>query len=463
MKQKTLHFVLTRVFNTPLMIHPQKLQMIENVLRSRMPAGVFFDSEDDPSPDEVETGGPSGERVDNMTNVAVIPVYGSLVQRNVNISDCFTSYTSLERQLNAALEDPAVQGILFDVDSCGGEANGCFELVDRIYEARKEKTIMGLGNEQAFSGGYAILSACEKVWIPKTGNVGSIGVIMTHFDYSKMADKEGVAITHIIAGKKKADGSPYRPLSPAALKDFQTEVDQLYDVFVNSCARNRGLATKAVRSTEAGTFMGRAALNAGLVDDVISLADLPAKITEAIMKKQTAGASASANRSRQRVEGESPAAGDDTQTAGDAADDSEGSDAEDTTRQNPPATDDTAAGAAGARPTEEDDDDEEEEDSPPAKKKAAAAASTDPVKVARETAAEITRMCVTMGKPALAAQLIEKGMTVNAAKAHLFDVLAGSESTQINAVDTATTEVSEGRTLMVGAMRKINDERNKAR
>lgn len=447
MKKKTLHFVLTRVFNTPLMIHPQKLQVIESVLRSRMPANVFFDNDDDePAPEEIDTGSHSADSVEGMTNVAVIPVYGSLVQRNVNISDCFTSYVDLERQLKQAVDSPQVEAILLDIDSCGGEANGCFELVDRIFEAREVKPVYALVNEQAFSGGYAIASAANKIWAPKTGNVGSIGVIMTHFDYSKMAEEDGVAITHIIAGKKKADGSPYKPLSPSALKDFQSEVDKLYDVFVNAVARNRGLSTQAVRGTEAGTYMGRSALKAGLVDEVISLADLPAKLTEAIMKKTTvAGASATATPNKPAAAGEAPAPGEDLNTGPD--DESEDEDE-----------------GAEVEVTADDDEEEEEEDpTPPGKKKKVAASQAkDQVNAAREAAAEITRMCTVMGQPALAAKFISKGLSVGQAKIELFDMAAKGEAVIINAV-AAEAEANEGTPLLVNAMKKLNEDRSKAR
>lgn len=442
---KALHFIMTRVFNTPLLIHQQKLETILSVLQPRLPTMIMEDEDyGEREPVKVEVGGRSGEELGLIGGqVAIIPVYGSLVQRTSGgLADSgLRSYTSIERDLNEALNDPTVGAILFDVDSCGGEANGCFELADRIFEARQSKPIFGLANEQAFSGGYAILSACETIWAPKTGNVGSIGVVCTHFDYSQMAKKEGVAVTHIYAGKKKVDGSPYKPLSSTALKDFQAEIDQLYDVFTTTVARNRGVDVARVRATEAGTFMGKSAVDAGLVDEIISLADLPAKLQEAIMKREAkrAGASATAGTT---TEEQRPTATTETPAPAPAA-------------NFPPADEDKDEEKEVASDGDETDDGEEEDDAPQAAAPAAAAT------IDRTVAAEITKMCAAVNQPTLAAEFIEKGLTVAQAKAALFDRMASGESPTISAVNPLRSGDSEAETLLVAAMRAQNDKGKK--
>jgi ClpP class serine protease len=74
----------------------------------------------------------------------------------------------------------------------GGEVSGCFDLVDAIYAIRGKKPIWGILNEYAYSAGYAIASACDYVTVPRTGGVGSIGVITMHVDMSKAIDSAGL-------------------------------------------------------------------------------------------------------------------------------------------------------------------------------------------------------------------------------------------------------------------------------
>lgn len=68
-------------------------------------------------------------------NVAIIPIRGPLF-RYANIFTAIsgaTSYELLARDFNSALVDESVKAILFDIDSPGGEVNGCSELADMIY------------------------------------------------------------------------------------------------------------------------------------------------------------------------------------------------------------------------------------------------------------------------------------------------------------------------------------------
>lgn len=70
--------------------------------------------------------------VSTRGGVAVIPVTGPLFRHaNLLTAVCgATSYELLAQDFNKALNDPNISAILFDVDSPGGEVNGCSELAD---------------------------------------------------------------------------------------------------------------------------------------------------------------------------------------------------------------------------------------------------------------------------------------------------------------------------------------------
>ena len=66
--------------------------------------------------------------------IAVVPVLGPLVTRGDWLTTLLgaTEYGAVADALTAAADDPAVRGILLEVDSPGGEVGGLFDLVETI-------------------------------------------------------------------------------------------------------------------------------------------------------------------------------------------------------------------------------------------------------------------------------------------------------------------------------------------
>jgi signal peptide peptidase SppA len=171
---------------------------------------------------------------------------------------------------------------LLDVDSPGGEAIGAFEVADVVREAAQEKQVVAVVNGLMASAAYAIGSAASRIVTTSSGVSGSIGVVMLHADYSHALHERGVKPTLIHAGARKVDGNPYQPLTDDVKAELKAEVDKFYDLFVSGVARGRKRMTeKSVRETQARTFIGIDAVDAGLADSVGSfesvLADLTAK------------------------------------------------------------------------------------------------------------------------------------------------------------------------------------------
>lgn len=199
--------------------------------------------------------------------VAVIPVHGTLLNRfNGSWGGYVTGYDYIRAAYGAALADTSIRGIVFDVNSPGGDAQGCFETCEVIRAGRAVKPSMALVNANAMSGAYAIASAAGKIVAVPSARVGSVGVVTMHVDYSKALEDEGVKVTFIFAGEHKVDGNPYEPLPKAVKNAIQSRVDSLYTTFVAQVARSRGIDEAAVRETEAGIFDAEQALKIGLID-----------------------------------------------------------------------------------------------------------------------------------------------------------------------------------------------------
>lgn len=202
------------------------------------------------------------------TGIASIPVTGVLLNRfNYSYSGA-TGYGVIGAQLQAALADPDVKGIVFDVNSPGGMVQGCFELCDTIFAARGQKPMVAVVNANATSAAYAVASSTGNVQATPSADVGSIGVLMTHMDISGMAEQAGVKVTYVYAGKHKVDGNPFEPLSKAVKAEFQSSIDDSYEEFVALVARNRGIDAQVVRDTEAQIYSASDAKDLGLIDGV---------------------------------------------------------------------------------------------------------------------------------------------------------------------------------------------------
>lgn len=195
-----------------------------------------------------------------------------------------TAYDVIGAAFDSLIADAGISQIVLHIDSGGGAVQGCFELVSKIAAARVIKPIIAHADDAAFSAAYAIASAADQIVMPQTGGVGSIGVISTHIDVSRMYDNHGIKYTHVISGEKKADLSPHAPLSERARADVQTEVNRLADIFIESVAANRGISADDVRAQQAGCYFGPAAIVAGLADVIgtveSALAEAPSDVPE---------------------------------------------------------------------------------------------------------------------------------------------------------------------------------------
>jgi len=262
------------VFNQPLMISESKLNVILQVLGPRMNLDLSGLPQTEAVMLSDDQRRRAGYRVEN--GVAVIGIYGPLMHRLLAgeyPSGGPTTYGEIRSCFDTALMDDGVDEIKLEIDSHGGMVSGVFDLAEHIFQSRGVKRITAVVNESAYSAAYLLACAAEWITVPRTGCVGSIGVISTHADFSRAEDAAGITVTHIYAGARKTDGSPHIPLSTEAQTLFQASVNQTYELFTQTVARYRGLSVEDVRGTEAGYFIGKKAVAAGLADEVAAAAE----------------------------------------------------------------------------------------------------------------------------------------------------------------------------------------------
>lgn len=300
-----LPHVAERVFNTPLLMHPQKLDAIiaglgQRVLGAQQPLVQVAAGLDRAAMLPAEMFSTRrGERTDRgwriVDGVAVVSAMGALVHRTRFDADStmLIGYNDLAADLEDAMSHPDVHAVLQVYDSPGGEVAGAFEHAERTMAMRGRKPMIAVADSMAASAAYLSASAADELVITSTGYAGSIGVVLRHVDFSKALAEEGIKVTHIFAGAHKVDGNPYEALPVAVRDSLQADIDGLHTMFVQAVALHRGMSEEAVRKTQAATYRGVAAVAAGLADRIGTVDGLINELSAQRTRSYPAGASSS--------------------------------------------------------------------------------------------------------------------------------------------------------------------------
>lgn len=227
----------------------------------QLPAEAWY-SERDSKPSVV------GIDVD-AKDVARIAVHGPITKRPMRIGweDWTVGAEDVASAFKNALSLPSVRAIVLDIDSPGGTVDGTAELADVVLSGRGVKPIIAVANGLMASAAYWIGSAADKIVAGNTTEVGSIGVALAHFDISEFYKKFGITKTYITAGKYKRLTGENEPLSAEGKAYLQEFVDDIYELFVAAVSKHRGVSKADVlRMADGKTFIGRKALDIGLVD-----------------------------------------------------------------------------------------------------------------------------------------------------------------------------------------------------
>ncbi len=265
------------VLNQPLMVQPA----IGEALVGGYLEGKVTSADSVLKADRFEVAGESGEAIGvAQTMIGVINLSGAMVNRPMPGASGPgpVSYAAVRDAFDELLEDNAVTSIILRLDTPGGMASGCFDLVDHIYQARGRKPVYALVDDHAYSAGFALATACDEIWVSRTGGVGSVGVVCYHYDWSGNNAQIGLKVTPLFAGDRKIDFNPNFPLSEEAQAAAMADLEGMRTLFVDSVARNLGMDSAAVLATQAGCYRGQAAIDIGFATRLGTWHDLVAHL-----------------------------------------------------------------------------------------------------------------------------------------------------------------------------------------
>lgn len=190
---------------------------------------------------------------------AVVPVVGPLARYQNWISDYmgWSTTEGIQTAVQALDADASVTEIVLMFDTPGGVAFGLPECSDVI--AGCETRIVAYTSGMCASAGYWLASQCDAIYTGRLGMLGSIGVRSYYY---------------------KGDGgdvvSKNAPKKLGSREQTQALVDEVETLFIETVAAGRGVtAQHVIDNYGAGDVMlGKAAVEAGLADDMTSLDDI---------------------------------------------------------------------------------------------------------------------------------------------------------------------------------------------
>jgi len=292
----SIDHILSSITNTPLMITPDKLAIIMDVLKQKQPLSIDFgkiqiagNAGAPPSAALLPTPARQAHGAAGL-GIAVIDVCGSLVNRQAPGDSGIANYRNIRQSLSEAANDTGVGGIIIDFDSFGGMAAGADRLARDIRAAAAVKPVYAYVDTAAYSAAYYLAAACSKIILADNDSgVGSIGVIAIHRDQSAKNEKDGYKYTAIFSGSRKTDYSPHGPLSDDLAAELQASVDKTRLVFATAVAGFRNLQVDDVLATEAGVYHGMDAVRMGLADEVANFDETVAMLIAAMAKNEKYG------------------------------------------------------------------------------------------------------------------------------------------------------------------------------
>ena len=285
MNHSSLPNLLRALTAEPLVIERRTLDAFVGVLRRRSLEGVSFNGAELHAELEIAAPRPATSQSSAKRQVQVIPIVGTIMNRAQSMG---LGAMEIGQMVDRAALDPRVDAIVLDVDSPGGTVMGVPELADKVFRARGEKPVIAVANGLMASAAYWVSAAADEVVVAPSGEVGSIGVIAFHEDWSQWLENEGIAVTELAAGKYKTEGAPWKSLDADAEVFFRERVSEVYDWFISDVARFRGDNVKAVRAGygEGRVLSADAAVAANLADRVGTLEGEIARLIEEPAEKR---------------------------------------------------------------------------------------------------------------------------------------------------------------------------------
>ena len=185
----------------------------------------------------------------------------------IHIDGLITGDEATLKLLDDLAKSNRVRGVIIRIDSPGGTTAGSEAIYEKIRIIAKDKPVVAVMDTVAASGGYITAIAAD--YIVARGNTitGSIGVIFSFPEVSKLLDTLGIRMEEIKSGELKAEPTPYKPMSDRVRQVSNELVQESFAWFTNLVVERRKLSAERVKVLADGrVYTGRQAVTEKLID-----------------------------------------------------------------------------------------------------------------------------------------------------------------------------------------------------
>jgi protease-4 len=165
-------------------------------------------------------------------------------------ADSRNSFASLLTQLRKAKADTRIGGVLLDIDTLGIGLGKSDELRGAIADFRTSGKPIYAYMESGFNKEYYIATACDKIFVPPTGDLYITGFKAEPTFYKGSLDKLGIEYDNVAIGKYKGVNDPLtrKDLSEGQREVLNALLDDYYTRFANAIAETRQKSVEDVKA-----------------------------------------------------------------------------------------------------------------------------------------------------------------------------------------------------------------------
>jgi ClpP class serine protease len=182
----------------------------------------------------------------------------------------FASYDGFKRRFTAAMAAVECRGVLVSGDSPGGVVDGMLDTAREIraIAERAGKPFWWYVDAKSVSSAFAQACAADRIFVPETGQVGSIGVYTGLRDCTARDAAAGERWVIVTSGALKAVGNEHLPISDEAVAETQRIIDGANSAFYAWVSERRGVTPEKLAELAGRVMMGAEAVALGLADEV---------------------------------------------------------------------------------------------------------------------------------------------------------------------------------------------------
>ena len=207
--------------------------------------------------------------------IAVVSIDGTIQASSDSSSLSGTTvgydHDMLMKYVDKLIDNDYNKGIILRLDTPGGTVYEADELYLKLkeYKEKTNRPIYAYMESYCCSGGVYISSVSDEQYANRNTTTGSIGVIISTYDMSKLYKKLGIKEVNIVSAKNKDMSSSAKAMTEEQLAIYQSIVDECYERFVGIVAEGRNMSVDEVKKLADGRiYTATQAEENGLIDGI---------------------------------------------------------------------------------------------------------------------------------------------------------------------------------------------------